>query len=112
MKFFDNNPIGRIINRLSSDVLTTDDELPWFVNNTLLNLAYCLGFPFGVTIYFPWIGIIIVIGVLIMYYILTLYRPSNREMKRLSSVNDGKLLSILGEVNLLFYYLRFVKDYK
>ena len=100
MKFFDTNPSGRIVNRLSNDVLNTDDELPWFVNNTLESLAYCLGFPIGVAIYFPWIGVIIIIGVLIMYYILTLYRPSNREIKRLSSVNDGKLISILGEVNL------------
>ena len=100
MKFFDNNPSGRIINRLSNDVLITDYELHVFVSKTLENLAYCLGFPIGVAIYFPWIGITIVIGVLIIYYILNLYRPSNREIKRLSSVNDGKFISILGEVNL------------
>ena len=34
MKFFDNNPSGRIINRLSSDVMVIDDSLPWFVHVT------------------------------------------------------------------------------
>lgn len=28
MKFFDSNPTGRIINRLSKDVLAVDDEIP------------------------------------------------------------------------------------
>ena len=29
---------------------------------------------------------------------MKLYRPSNREIKRLSSINNGKLICILGEV--------------
>ena len=29
MKFFDKNPIGRIMNRISNDVIVIDDELPW-----------------------------------------------------------------------------------
>ena len=35
MRFFDDNPSGRIINRLSSDVNVVDDTLPWFVHFTL-----------------------------------------------------------------------------
>lgn len=35
MNFFDKNPNGRIINRLSNDVLVIDDELPWFCHNCL-----------------------------------------------------------------------------
>ena len=35
MRFFDDNPSGRIINRLSSDVMVIDDTLPWFVHYTL-----------------------------------------------------------------------------
>ena len=33
-----------------------------------------------------------------MTHVMKLYRPSNREIKRLSSVNNGKLICILGEV--------------
>lgn len=36
-------------------------------------------------------------GVLI-YFIQNLFRASNRELKRLSSVNDGKVLTLLNEV--------------
>ena len=66
MKFFDNNPSGRIINRLSSDVMVIDDSLPWFVHVTLEKTVMCLGFPVGVDIYFPWMGVIIVLGVFMM----------------------------------------------
>lgn len=31
MKFFDKNSSGKIINRLSEDIFTIDDELPWFL---------------------------------------------------------------------------------
>ena len=54
--------------------------------------------PIGIALNFPWIGIVILLGIFMMIYVLNLYRPSNRELKRLSSVNDGKLISILGEV--------------
>ena len=43
-------------------------------------------------------GVIIVLGVFMMTHVMKLYRPSNREIKRLSSVNNGKLICILGEV--------------
>jgi len=98
MKFFDNNPCGRIINRLSSDVWTIDIDLPWHVHVTLERIITSLGLPIGVAIYFPWMGAIIILEIFIMGYLLNLYRPSNREIKRLSSVNDGKLISILGEI--------------
>ena len=35
IRFFDDNPSGRIINRLSSDVNVVDDTLPWFVHCSL-----------------------------------------------------------------------------
>ena len=98
MKFFDNNPSGRIINRLSSDVLVIDDQLPWYANVTLEKLISCLGLPIGIALNFPWMAVVIVLGILMMIYVLNHYRPSNRELKRLSSVNDGKLISIIGEV--------------
>ena len=98
MKFFDSNPSGRIINRLSTDVLVIDDHLPWYANITLEKLISCLGLPIGIALNFPWMGVIIISGIFMMIYILNLYRPSNRELKRLSSVNDGKLISIIGEI--------------
>ena len=61
MKFFDNNPSGRILNRLSSDVTVVDVRLPWLIHATLESLVICLGLPIGVAIYFPWMGVFIVL---------------------------------------------------
>lgn len=50
MKFFDENPNGRIINRLSNDVQMIDMELPWFCHVFLENVAYCIGLPIGIAL--------------------------------------------------------------
>jgi len=47
-------------------------------------------------------GIIIIFTVFLMYYIITLYQPANRLIKRVSSDNDAKLLCIIGEVKFIF----------
>jgi len=43
MKFYDQNPVGRIVNRLSDDVVTIDDFLPWACHVFLENVAYSMG---------------------------------------------------------------------
>ena len=53
MKFFDINPSGRIINRLSTDVLVIDEDLPWYANVALEKLINCLEFPIGIALIFP-----------------------------------------------------------
>lgn len=36
------------------------------------------------------------------------YAPANREIKRLSTINDSKLLNILGEIIIIINIKRFV----
>ena len=48
----------------------------------------------------------IVIAIILIYRVQHEYSPSNREIKRLNSVNEGKVLSIIGEVfNFLVIFL-------
>ena len=51
MKFFDNNPVGRIITRVSDDIVNVDDLLPASINRFTKLLAIALGY-FIVFIYF------------------------------------------------------------
>lgn len=43
MEFFDKNPVGRIINRLSDDILGIDDYLPWASHVLMETFAYGIG---------------------------------------------------------------------
>ena len=67
MKFFDTNSAGRIVNRLSGDIIVTDDELPWHLGILIDNVAKCFGLSVGVVIYFPWMGGIIIIISILMH---------------------------------------------
>lgn len=87
MKFYDKNPVGRIVNRLSNDILTIDDFLPWLFSVFLENLGISLGYPLGVMIQFPYLIVFAGISMALIYMVQKLYRVSNREVKRLHSVN-------------------------
>ncbi|EAS02577.3 ABC transporter C family protein (macronuclear) [Tetrahymena thermophila SB210] len=97
MKFFDTNPVGRIISRLADDVDSVDYYLPWQSQTFMEQLAYSIGYPVGIIVQFPWIVIIILICFAFIYYVQRQFRDSNREIKRLNSVNTGKVLTVVSE---------------
>ncbi|XP_026752373.2 uncharacterized protein LOC113512651 [Galleria mellonella] len=86
VKFFDITPLGRILNRFSSDTYTIDDTLP-FILNILLAQFFSLIGAVAVTIYgLPWL-LVGVIPLAVVYYRLQYrYRPTSRQLKRLQSV--------------------------
>ena len=67
VSFFDVTPIGRIVNRFSSDVFSIDDALP-FIMNIFLAQIYGIFGTIVITCYgLPWFAILLVpIGIL--YY--------------------------------------------
>ncbi|EAR92658.2 ABC transporter C family protein (macronuclear) [Tetrahymena thermophila SB210] len=97
MVFFDKNPVGRIMNRLSDDMNSIDDDLPLNIEVTLELMTYAIGYPVGISIQFPWMSAFFVIAIVITYFISKMYRMANREIKRLNSLNKGQLLSHISE---------------
>jgi ATP-binding cassette, subfamily C (CFTR/MRP), member 10 len=69
MRFFDNNPSGRIVNRISNDTFVTDFELPWYFNITLNYFSQIIGLSIGIIINLQWIAVSIVIVLIAVYYI-------------------------------------------
>jgi ABC-type multidrug transport system fused ATPase/permease subunit len=93
MVFFETTPIGRIINRFSSDVNELDEGLPVaFID--LLRTVVKLFVSFGVVIYAAPVilGVMIPLSVLYYYY-QTFYQGSSRELKRLLSISRSPIFS-------------------
>uniref|UniRef100_A0A0D3GDK8 ABC transporter C family member 13 n=1 Tax=Oryza barthii TaxID=65489 RepID=A0A0D3GDK8_9ORYZ len=79
VSFFDQNPSGRILNRLSSDLYAIDDSLPFILN------------IFGAN-FFSLLGTLVVISYSQFYY-----RSTSREVRRLDSVARSPIYSSFTE---------------
>ncbi|XP_071445342.1 ATP-binding cassette sub-family C member 10 [Hetaerina americana] len=95
--FFDLSPLGRILNRFSSDTYTIDDSLPFIMNILFAQLFSVVGAVL-VTVYgIPWLILILLPLIPLYYWLQNHYRKTSRELKRLSSVTLSPLYSHFNE---------------
>lgn len=78
-------PVGRILNRFSSDTYTVDDNLPFVMNILLAQLFGLLGTILTTLFALPWVTVVIVPILPIYLNIQHRYRQASRNIKRLSS---------------------------
>ncbi|XP_054720748.1 ATP-binding cassette sub-family C member 10-like [Uloborus diversus] len=97
MCFFDTTPLGRIINRFSSDIYCVDDTLPFQLNILLAQVFSLIG-SLVITCYgLPWILILFSILTVIYFKIQKYYRHTSRELKRLSSISLSPIYAHFSE---------------
>jgi ATP-binding cassette subfamily C (CFTR/MRP) protein 1 len=97
MSFFETTPVGRILNRFSTDMFRVDEA----VGRSFSDLFGCLarvGFTLGVICVTTPLFIAVLIPLSALYlYIQRYYLRSNRELKRLESTSRSPIYAHFGE---------------
>ncbi|XP_052159889.1 ABC transporter C family member 13 isoform X2 [Oryza glaberrima] len=97
VSFFDQNPSGRILNRLSSDLYAIDDSLPFILNIFGANFFSLLGTL--VVISYSQVSFLLILVPLWLIYrnVQFYYRSTSREVRRLDSVARSPIYSSFTE---------------
>nr|XP_033794309.1 multidrug resistance-associated protein 7-like isoform X2 [Geotrypetes seraphini] len=95
--FFDTTPVGRIINRFSSDLECTDENLPFRLNMVLIFIFILLGMVVMISLGLPWIILVMVPLTAVYLYIQWYYRHTSRELKRLNSTTLSPIYTHFSE---------------
>ncbi|KAJ1148481.1 hypothetical protein NDU88_001316 [Pleurodeles waltl] len=95
--FFNNTPMGRIINRFSSDLYHTDKSLPNALNSFLASVFFLMGTVLVTSYLLPWIILVLVPLAVLYFYIQQYYRHTSRELKRLCSITLSPIYTHFSE---------------
>ncbi|XP_060667308.1 ABC transporter C family member 13 isoform X2 [Ziziphus jujuba] len=97
VQFFDQTPGGRILNRMSSDLYTIDDSLPFILNILLANFVGLL----GIAVVLSFVQVLFLLLLLPFWYIYSklqfFYRSTSRELRRLDSVSRSPIYASFTE---------------
>ncbi|XP_069092380.1 ATP-binding cassette sub-family C member 10-like isoform X2 [Pleurodeles waltl] len=95
--FFNTTPMGRIINRFSSDLYCADDDLPLILSYFLTFLFSLMGMVVMISYGLPWIILVLVPLAVLYFYIQQYYRHTSRELKRLCSITLSPIYTHFSE---------------
>ncbi|XP_062293834.1 ATP-binding cassette sub-family C member 10 isoform X2 [Scomber scombrus] len=95
--FFDTTPLGRILNRFSSDLYSVDDSLPFTLNSLLANGFRLLGMLVVISYGLPWVLVPLLPLALLYHRTQHFYRHTSRELKRLCSLTLSPIYSHFSE---------------
>ncbi|XP_071395438.1 ATP-binding cassette sub-family C member 10 [Centroberyx affinis] len=97
MTFFDTTPLGRVLNRFSSDLYSVDDSLPFVLNILLANVFGLLGMLVVMSYGLPWVLVPLLPLGLLYHRTQLFYRHTSRELKRLCSLTLSPVYSHFSE---------------
>ncbi|KAK3834478.1 MAG: multidrug resistance-associated protein 3 [Linnemannia gamsii] len=97
MSFFDTTPLGRIVNRFSSDIFSIDELTPWNFINVFVCGASVLGTIVVIGTTTP-VFLAVVPPLVILYLLIqTFYIRSSRALKRIDSVSKSPIYQHFSE---------------
>lgn len=93
--FFDANPSGRVMNRLSRDVALIDDSLTYYLTDTLHYVFLFAGYIVVIVVLNPYTLIPLALAVVAIIYLLKRLVPVARDIRRLELISKSPIFSLL-----------------
>jgi ATP-binding cassette subfamily C (CFTR/MRP) protein 1 len=98
--FFDQTPVGRLLNRFTKDISAIDANIPDLLQNLMGVVALLIGNVVAVAVVTPeFLGALAVLGV-IFYFIQRAYRASAVQLQRIESVTRSPIYQGFSEVSI------------
>ncbi|KTW27041.1 hypothetical protein T552_02533 [Pneumocystis carinii B80] len=97
MSFFDTTPLGRIINRFTKDIKILDISLSDTYLSFLLTLSSITAIFILIIIFLHYFFIALICLMSFFFILMTFYRASSREIKRLDSLQKSSLYAQINE---------------
>lgn len=94
LRFFESNPSGRILNRVSKDQQVIDELLPMTLFDALQCLSMTIGSLVIIGIVNPWVLLILVPLLPAFWWLRRFYLRSSRQIKRLESVTRSPVYAL------------------
>ena len=94
LRFFESNPSGRILNRVSKDQQVIDELLPMTLFDALQCLLMTLGSLVVIGIVNPWVLLILIPLLPAFWWLRRFYLRSSRQLKRLESVTRSPVYAL------------------
>ncbi|XP_046887532.1 ATP-binding cassette sub-family C member 4-like [Hypomesus transpacificus] len=95
VRFFDVNPIGRVLNRFSKDIGQLDASLPWTFSDFFQSFLQIIGVIAVAASVIPWVLIPVVPLVLAFLFLRRYFLQTSRNIKRLESTTRSPVFSHL-----------------
>uniref|UniRef100_A0A7S4NMG8 ATP-dependent transporter ycf16 n=1 Tax=Paramoeba aestuarina TaxID=180227 RepID=A0A7S4NMG8_9EUKA len=95
--FYDRNPSGRILNRVTKDQANLDDGMSWQISVTIKCILSVIATITAITVVSPLFFLVAGPVILAFYWIQGYYRSTVRELKRLESTTRSPIYSFFGE---------------
>ncbi|KAJ3128571.1 hypothetical protein HK098_003997 [Nowakowskiella sp. JEL0407] len=95
--FFDQTPLGRIMNRFSKDIDVIDILLPESWRQTFYTFSLIFSTLVLIGIIFPFFLLGVLPFIVLFYFVQLFYRATSRELKRLENISRSPLFSHFSE---------------
>ncbi|KAM6893207.1 ATP-binding cassette sub-family C member 4 [Lycodopsis pacificus] len=95
VRFFDVNPIGRVLNRFSKDIGQLDSNMPWTFVDFIQVFLQIIGVICVAVSVIPWILIPVLPLLLVFIYLRRYFLQTSRNVKRLESTTRSPVFSHL-----------------